>query len=102
MRMYRNRRIAGQGGYGMMRGQRGMGMGRGMGRGMGQGMGMGRGYGIGAQYIDDDLPKEARPCYYEYLNPRQRGHVEEAIRFHEDRLAELKSRLSSTPVEDED
>lgn len=92
MRMYRNCRYWDRPRYGMMREPRGMGRGIGAGRGMG--------YGVGARSYDE-RPAETRPCYGRFATAQQRAHVEEAIAFHEDRLEELKERLSSIPKEDE-
>jgi|GEM_PF-3452002 len=92
MRNHRNCRYWDRPGYGMMREQRGMGRGMGTGRG--------RGYGMSAQSTLE-RPAETRPCYGRFAYVQQRAHVEEAIAFHEERLEELKERLSSFPKEDE-
>lgn len=92
MRMHRNCRFWDRPRYGMIREQRGS--------GRGYGMGAGRGNGIGVR-LYEERDAETRPCYGRYAYAQQRDHVEEAIRFHEERLEELKSRLSSIPAEDE-
>lgn len=102
MRLHRNCRYWDRQGYGMMRAQRGGGMGAGRGYGMRVGMGSGQGYGRGIgvrEYVE--RPDEMRPCYGRYANAQQREHVEEAIAFHKERLEELNARLSSTPAKDE-
>lgn len=92
MRDPRNCRYWDQPRYGMMREQRGMGRGMGANRGIYEKI-------DARSYVE--RPAETRPCYRRFAYANQRSHVEEALTFHEERLEELKERLSSFPKEDE-